>query len=197
MKTKNSIAYKKLAFEFISVSFAVFLALMLNQWKDNYNNQKLVKQTLTNINIEVKQNSERVKEMLDSHKLLLTKIESILAHIERGKIPNETLGELSFSLISTTAWETAKLTQAIAHMDINLVSEIAGIYEYQEYYRSIVKQYSLSNEMNKLFESEKEILENKKFFIDLQNFLKNKIICSETDLLEYYNEIQKTISEIN
>jgi len=193
MKTKNNIAYKKLIFEFISISFAVFLGLMLNQWKENQNNKKLVRQSLENINIEIGKNASKVREMLDSHKLLLAKVEMLLDNIDKGTEPSDNLGEMSFQLISSTAWETAKLTQSIAHMDIGIVSEIAGIYEYQNYYSSVVKQQVMSDKYQKSFNSLKDIKENKDYFIELKNFLQKKIITSESDLLEYYEKLQKDI----
>jgi len=193
MKIKRNIAYKKLLFEFISVSFAVFLGLMLNQWRDNYNSRKLVRQTLENISIEIENNSRKVQKMLDSHQYLLSKVENILANIDHGKIPLDSMGGLNFQLINSTAWETAKLTQAIAHMDIKVVSEIAGIYEYQEYYTTAVKQYVLSTTLNQSFESEQDIRKNKKFFLDLRDFLKTKIVTNECNLLEYYKELQENI----
>ncbi|MGE0076792.1 MAG: hypothetical protein AB7S48_02935 [Bacteroidales bacterium] len=194
MKTKDNITYKKLLFEFVSISFAIFLGLMLNQWKENYDNKKLVKQSLENILVEVKNNSARVQEMLDSHQVILSKIENILIHVDQGKIPSESIGELSFQLINSTAWETAKLTQAIAHMDINTVSEIARVYEFQEYYRAFVKQHTLNSISNKSFESEKDIRTNKMIFADLRDFLKTKIVYSETNLLENYNTLQKDLA---
>lgn len=194
MKTRNSIAYKKLIFEFISISFAVFLGLMLNQWKENHNNKILVRQSLENISIEIEKNSSRVQEMLDSHKLLLSKVDNLLANIDKGTIPSDNLGELSFQLISSTAWETAKLTQSIAHMDIGIVSEIAGIYEYQHYYSSVVKQQVMSDKFQKSFSSLKDIKDNKGYFIELRDFLQKKIIASESDLLEYYKKLQEDIS---
>ncbi|BDX38060.1 hypothetical protein CYCD_14150 [Tenuifilaceae bacterium CYCD] len=193
MKDKRNIAYKKLLFEFISVSFAVFLGLMLNQWRDSYNSRKLVAQSLENISIEIENNSKKVQKMLDSHQFLLSKVENILAHIDHGKIPMDSMGGLNFQLINSTAWETAKLTQAIAHMDIKIVSEIAGIYEYQDYYTSTVKQYVLGTTFNQSFESEQDIRKNKKFFLDLRDFLTTKIVSSEYDLLEYYKELQEDI----
>lgn len=193
MKVKRNIAYKKLLFEFISVSFAVFLGLMLNQWKDSYNDRKLVKQSLTNINIEIESNSKKVQEMLDSHKYLLSKVENILTHIEKGSIPMDSIGNINFLLINSTAWETAKLTQAIAHMDINIVSKIAGIYEYQNYYTSAVKQYVLETKFNQSFETVQDIRKNKNFFLDLRDFLKAKIVPNETNLIKYYTELQKNI----
>lgn len=193
MKAKRNIAYKKLLFEFISVSFAVFLGLMLNQWRDSYNNRKLVKQSLENIDIEIVNNSRKVQEMLDSHKNLLSKVENILTHIEKGTIPMDSIGGLNFQLINSTAWETAKLTQAIAHMDINIVSEIAGIYEFQDYYTTTVKQYVLGTISSQSFESEQDIRKNKKFFLDLRDFLKAKIVPSETNLIEYYVDLQQKI----
>jgi len=60
---------KKLLYEFISITFAVFLGLMLNQWKDNYNNNKLAKQSKSNILSEIIDNKTKVQNMLKDHSL--------------------------------------------------------------------------------------------------------------------------------
>ena len=185
MKIKLNIN-KKLLFEFVSISFAVFLGLMLNQWKDNYNNNKLAKQSEINILAEIKNNKSSVQEMLDMHNLVIVKIDSALTLIENSKEYDKTDLDLSFKLISCASWETAKLTQAIVHMDINKVTKIAILYNFQQYYESIVKDYVFKVIQNKPEKRDKE------YFEKMKNFL-NAIILIENDLIQYYDYVEKEV----
>jgi hypothetical protein len=177
---------KKLLFEFISISFAVFLGLMLNQWKDNLNNKHLAKQSINNILLEISLNKAKVEDMLNTHKLLLHRIDSTLTSLDTTNNQGEFSLDLNFQLISSTSWETTKLTQAIVYMDINVVNSIAGVYSFQEYYESIVKEYVVNNIYNLPQEEGDELLRKAK------NFL-NAIITIEDNLIEYYNYMQKEV----
>jgi len=182
MKLKNIKINQKLLIEFISVTFAVFLGLMLNQWKDNQNNQKLASQSITNIRAEIDTNSARVKAMIDSHKMMVSRLDSVNSlSTEKYEQDNFSLS-LDFKIISSTSWETAKLTQAITYMDYDVVSEIANLYHYQNYYESFVKEYVNKNIYVKSNVSYKEYVEN------MQRFL-NAIIPIEKRLMDYYKQI--------
>jgi len=181
MKIKRIKINPKLSIEFISVTFAVFLGLMLNQWKDNQNNEKLANQSINNIRAEIKTNNVRVEEMIESHKIILSRLDSIITLSEVEREDNISLN-LNFQIISSNSWETAKLTQAIAHMDINFVSDIADVYNYQNYYESIVKEYVTRNIYIKADVNDDEYLEN------MHSFL-SAIIPVEQNLRNYYNSV--------
>lgn len=187
MKIKNSDFYKKLTFEFISVAFAVFLGLMLNQWKDNRTNRKTAEISVNNIVTEVNENAKRLKDMLTSHNALNAIIDSVI----NKQLPDEaldTVSGLTMNLLQSTAWETAKLTQAIAYIDVRVVKEAAGIYEFQDYYKNIVKEFVLQDISNPEELSPETTLRYTNKFLD-------KIIPIETNLLQYYDELLKTIEE--
>ncbi|MFT3737493.1 MAG: hypothetical protein QM786_01925 [Breznakibacter sp.] len=184
----------KLVFEFISIVFAVFLGLMLNQCSDNYNNKKTAKKSLANILVEIKDNKGKVEKMLEKHKKVLENIDRFLAEMDSGREPDGANLDMDFVLITSTAWETAKLTQAIAHMDIGLVSDIAGTYGYQEYYEAVVKHFVLENSMEmKLDAHDDDIVKIKRVVQNVRSFLKRSVIPLETDLLDAYNELHITI----
>ena len=142
--------FRKIFFEFVSISFAVFLGMMMNQWRDSYNNKQLAKQSLNNILIEVSDNRELVSRLLAGHKRIVSEIDSALFLVENGAEDDaaEIEGNVEFSIVQSTAWETSKLTQAIAYMDMNLVADIAGMYSYQDYYQSLVMIYVKDNILN-------------------------------------------------
>lgn len=173
---------QNLLIEFISVTFAVFLGLMLNQWKDNQNNQSLANQSINNIRAEIDTNSTRVKAMIDSHKMMVSRLDSVKSLSLKDYEKDNFSLSLSFEIISSTSWETAKLTQAITYMDYDVVSEIANLYQYQNYYESFVKEYVNRNIYVKSNVSHKEYIEN------MQRFL-NAIIPIEKRLMDYYKQI--------
>lgn len=146
----ENLNYRKIFFEFVSISFAVFLGMMMNQWRDSYNNKQLAKQSLNNILIEVSDNRELVSRLLAGHKRIVSEIDSALFLVENGAEDDaaEIEGNVEFSIVQSTAWETSKLTQAIAYMDMNLVADIAGMYSYQDYYQSLVMTYVKDNILN-------------------------------------------------
>jgi hypothetical protein len=178
--------YKRLIFEFISISFAVFLGLMLNQWKDDRNHKRLAKHSEINILAEITENKNIVQKMLEDHKLVLFKIDSVLALLDKIDEHGEIDLYLNFQLISSTSWETAKLTQAIVYMNIELVNEIAGVYDFQNYYESIVKDYVTNNIYNKPVKRDNDYLKR------TSNFF-HAIIPIENNLVEHYSYLQKEV----
>lgn len=179
---------QKLIFEFLSISFAVFLGLLLNQWNDNRNHQQLAEQSIYNISTEINKNKAIVENMLSNHRLIQTKVDSMLSKTDAIILENEADFDLTFNIVRSTSWETAKLTQAIAYMDIDLVTAIAGLYAYQSYYESIVKNYVLNSILNRPKDGDKELLKN------VQHVL-NAIIPIETNMIEYFQIVEKKLKE--
>ncbi len=180
---------KKLLYEFLSVTFAVFLGLMLNQWKDNRNNDKLAKQSNSNILSEITDNKTTVQEMLEEQKLALARIDSILPLLDNSDEQGDTYIGMNFQIISSTSWETAKLTQAIVYMDIEIVNDIAGVYDFQDYYESIVKEFVVDNIYNKPEKRDAEFIRKMKVFLEA-------IIPMENNLIEYYDYLQSELIDI-
>ena len=183
MKTKIN---QNLLLEFSSVFFAVFLGLMLNQWNDNRNNNKLAGQSKNNILSEILENNAKVQNMLASHQVTYSKVDSLLGLLDKHGDPGDISLELNIQLLSSTSWETAKLTQAIAYMDIELVTDIARIYNGQDYYQALIKDFTLRNMYMSPDNSKKESME------ELRNLL-DAVIPIETSLLELYSQIQTDI----
>lgn len=188
MKFKIPKIDKKLLLEIVFISFGVFLGLLLNQWKENISNEELVEKTLKNIRVEVTDNKEKVQAMLNSHNEVMKNIDELISVIDNPEKQSDFKMDLSFRQVSSSAWETAKLTKAIAQMDINTLMEIGGIYEFQEYYQSIIKSYALNN----IYIRHKEI--DKEFVINMKNLI-TALIPMENDLLGYYNNLlEKTLN---
>jgi hypothetical protein len=131
---------KTLVIEVFSVVFAVLLALGLNNWWKEKSNERLGREALANIVMEMKNNMTD----LDSAVVhLQIQLDSLILQEENYK--NGIDSSLSFgysqSLLSTTAWQTANITQAVLHIDPEIIMEIASLYEVQKVYADFGTQY--------------------------------------------------------
>jgi len=190
MNLKKFRINQTLLIEFVSVFLAVFLGFMANQWRDSYNNSKLAKQTVENIQFEIRNNSKTLTGMLANHKVQQKKIDRLMEIIDDPKATENITLDLQFKLISSNSWETAKLTQAVAYMDVKQVSDIAAVYEIQEYYKNLVDDFTRSTNVI----SSDDVKEAKISLLKIKRAL-GKIVPMESDLLVYYRELQKKIAK--
>jgi len=175
---------KRVIFEFVSITFAVFLGLMLNTWKESNRNSKLAEQTIENIKTEVVANKKNVSKMLADHEERLATVDSLLLELEDSiKVKNREVN-IVFHFVNSTSWETAKLTQAVAYMDLNFVTEVSGIYSAQDYYQSLVRIYAQQRMTTLSDDDEKKALEKMQVFL-------YSIVWIERNLIESYDDFLK------
>lgn len=179
--TKKKLNFSKLIFEFISISFAVLIALFVNQWREDYNNDKLGEKAVYNIQEELKENKGIMVQLVPYHKSVLSDIDSLIIISEKDKINTDKINSIELTLISSSAWEMAKMTKAIFYMDFDDVNNLAKVYNLQTYYESIVKQYILKNSYNYHDDQDVESAKSTKQFLET-------IIPLEENL-EYYYDI--------
>lgn len=125
----------KIAVEFVSVVFAVLLALGLNHWRENKLNQQLAEDSYRRIQREIKDN---VAE-LDSS---LVEFDQYIEEIGTERVLLDSLGDAygtlnwsySHPVLSIDAWKTATITNAVLNMDPDLVEDLADVYAVQEMY---------------------------------------------------------------
>ncbi len=125
----------KIAIEFISVVFAVLLALGLNHWRENTLNEQLAEDSYQRIKKEINDN---VLE-LDSS---LVEFDKYLEAIASEKKLLDSLGDdyegvnwtYAHPVLSIDAWKAATITNAVLNMDPDLVEDLADVYAIQEMY---------------------------------------------------------------
>ena len=179
---KSLLSNNRIVFEFLSVSFAVFLALAANQCRDNYNNNQQASKSLNNIRIELSENKEIIEKLVPEHKKLLAFIDSVIPvfNVESEADDDTASVDISFQILSSTSWQTAKITQIITNMDLDLVSNISKCYQFQAYYEELIKNYIHKNLFSLNDDITLETLKN------IQKFL-NSVIPMEENLLTYYD----------
>jgi len=181
----NKLNYNKLLFEFISVSFAIMFALFVDQWRESYNNQQLANKAIYSIREEVTENKLLIKEFTPNHQLKLHYLDSLIEVQKNSGIKVDTVKSIEVTLLSSSAWEMSKITNAIYYIDFETTNNIAKVYKLQSYYESIVKQYIINSSNSIADESSLIALSSGKKFLET-------IIPIEKDLSLYYGLILDT-----
>ncbi len=126
----NKKTISQIAFEFLSIVFAVMLALGLNSYKQNLDLENEAKLLTKNIVNECKKNLRKLDSTLLVNQAFKPYIDSLLAAEEvRGF-------HFSYSneLLSSIAWNFTKASKSFPHMDPSFLNDAAEVYEHQEYY---------------------------------------------------------------
>ena len=178
--------FQRLAFEFISVSFAVLIALLVNQWREDHNNGKLAEKAIYNIRQELQENKEVMDILIPSHKSILSHIDSIIGRKENYNSTVDSIISIDVALISSSAWEMAEITNAIFYLNFDDANKMAKVYNLQSYYESIIKQFILKNSFSYQSDQDLEFLRNNKQFLET-------IIPLEEDLQNYFNLLLKNV----
>ena len=179
MKNKR-LNIQRLIFEFISFSFAVLIALLVDQWREDHNNDKLAEKAIYNIKQELQENKEAMDILIPSHKSILSQIDSIIGRKEKNISTVDSIISIDVTLISSSAWEMAEITNAIFYLDFDDANKMAKVYNLQSYYESIIKQFILKNSYSYQSDQDLEFLRNNKQFL-------KTIIPLEENLQNYFN----------
>ena len=177
---------KRLISEFVSVSFAVLIALLVNQWREDHNNGKLAEKAIYNIKQELQENKVAMAILIPSHKSILSQIDSIIVRKENDNSTVNSIISIDVTLISSSAWEMAEITNAIFYLDFDDANKMAKVYNLQSYYESIIKQFILNNSYSYQSDQDLEFLRNNKQFLET-------IIPLEEDLQNYFNLLLKNV----
>lgn len=177
---------QRLIFEFISVSFAVLIALLVNQWREDHNNSELAEKAIYNIKQELQENKDVMDILIPSHKSILSHIDSIIRRKEKNISTMDSNISIDVTLISSSAWEMAEITNAIFYLDFDDANKMAKVYNLQSYYESIIKQFILKNSYTYQSDQDLEFLRNNKQFLE-------SIIPLEENLQNYFNLLLKNV----
>ncbi len=131
-----SIWLPQVIIESVLIVVSILVALGLDSWRQDHEDQQLVRTALSNFLTEVQQNQIRVEDAIPFNlglRLVLNQ------HYAVGDI--ETVDEFvsmvesySPAALQSTAWDTALATGSLAKMDYNLVAALSRIYRSQDRY---------------------------------------------------------------
>ena len=131
----------EIALEGLFVVFAILLALAADEWRDNRQNAEIAERALEGIETEMLANR---MELLESRGPNLELLERLGAAVAGETVDGDLNVQFEYSLLSSAAWQTAQVTQAIHYADYNLVQQVARLYDLQDLFaesqRGMVQQ---------------------------------------------------------
>lgn len=129
-------AIAQIAFEFLSIVFAVLLALGLNSYKQNSDLQSESQLLEKNILEECHTNLLKLDSTIQENENFQLYLDSLLASDEIESF------EFNFQnkLLSSIAWNFTKSSKSFQFMDSDFLTNAAEVYENQDYYMDISNQ---------------------------------------------------------
>ena len=132
----DKLPFSSILIEMFSVVFAVLLALGVNEWKNNNSNEELGLEAYKKITKEVEGNKRKISNILENHNNILANLDSVISHL-RQKRDDITFGQMMFETPSATAWEAAKLTNAVNYLKYDRIEKITSVYSTQKIYNDV------------------------------------------------------------
>ena len=169
--------------EVFSVVLAVLLALGVNEWRTNKNNEDLGAAAFEKVVKEVERNRSKLDTLLVNHREILVEIDSVISKLKRNS--NEiSFGQINFETPSSTAWEAAKLTTAVNYLEYDRVEKITSVYSTQKVYSDV---------SDRIFQELVFFVPNKDREEMINQFFKQKVylynlILIEEQLIEEYKK---------
>jgi len=142
----ETIDIKRIAVEMASIIFAVLIALWLENWWSAIELQQRSEQMLLRIGAEVSNNHTELKIAMSEN---TKNVEAITKALDKDTFifaDIATFLRISAGSTSDSAWSSAQMTETLGVMPIDTVTELANLYDTQEYYanyaRFFVEQYT-------------------------------------------------------
>lgn len=120
--------------EVFSVVLAVLLALFVNDWREDRAMSATADRALLAVIEEIRGNRGELAPTVEDHQISLDSLRAAVAAIESGADVSGGSVEYDVALLKGTAWETARMTQVVIHMDYEVVAELSEVYELQGLY---------------------------------------------------------------
>ena len=142
MPHKNtSVWLSRVLFESALITISIVVALALDEWRDNRQDQQIIEHAMVNFLAEVELNKARVEDSLPFNSGLRDVLAMRHASGEIGTVAEFVSMVESYApdVLQVTAWETAVATGALSKMDYDLVSAMSLTYSLQNRYEQAVR----------------------------------------------------------
>lgn len=116
------------------IFLAVVLALAAEEWRENRDRQELADRALNSVVEEVRSNLDELERSAPSNIARLEAARAVLEEMEAGDESGDADIGLEVSLLSTAAWQSAQMSQAVHYFDLDAMRQLSEVYEIQEMY---------------------------------------------------------------
>lgn len=185
-----------LGVEVFSIVLGVLLALGVNEWREARAEDELAERALAQIRGEVERNDRVVEERHPYHAAALDSLRSYAADLDpqlgvddvhRARLGFPRGGQ--FAPLFSSAYEAARSSGALAHVDYETLSLLSSIYEMQE---TLMEQDD--RVVNLLFSPVNLQPGNFYYTLSLVPGLMRDVVGSEETLLELYDRFQAEVA---
>lgn len=135
----NKIPIGQLAMEFLSVVFAVLLALGLNAYKESLDTKSQAELIKKSILTECRNNQIKIDSTMERNHAFNAYIDS-LVHLESEDVTNVSF-QYAFELLNHSAWNLALNNTATNYLDQDFMLAAADIYHTQEFYTDFTSSF--------------------------------------------------------
>lgn len=170
---------------------SILLALALNGWKANQDDQELIARVINNFENEIKRNKLRITDVSDYHNGIQQVLQNHNSSSDMKSITEfrHVMDAMQPVVLTNSAWETAIATGVLARMNFELVSALTLTYNTQarfdENYRTTAR--ALLSPSNLTEQNLELTIYNASQFV-------TDVIAQEAELAAYYDQMLKMLS---
>jgi hypothetical protein len=125
----------KILVESFLIAFSILLALAVDDWKEERENQERVREAVVNFEREIRQNKAHLEDRFAYHERLNKALKGVNpkdVHTIEELRQRINFQGLNVAFLLDTAWQTALTTNALTHMDTETISRLSSIYTLQK-----------------------------------------------------------------
>ena len=116
------------------IFLAVVLALAAEEWREKQDRQDLADRALHSVVEEIRSNLAELERTAPRNVERLEAAREVLKELEVGAESGDADIGLEVSLLSTAAWQSAQMSQAVHYFDLDAMRQLSEVYEIQEMY---------------------------------------------------------------
>jgi hypothetical protein len=182
--TKFRISIPAVTLQIFSIIFSILLALSVNEWKEARGRKEVANKSLENFRREIETNRDAIEKSLRDQKSVMNLLDRSLKemHKKEEKL-SVSVPSIDLPDVTTTTWETAMATNALAHLDYAVIQKLSGIYLQQKWLMSLEDKVFTTILASSSYDEENV----EGLTMSLYTGLKN-IVRVESALLELYDE---------
>ena len=137
-----------LAVEAGMIFLAVVLALAAEEWREKRDRLELADRALSSVVAEIRSNLEELERTGPRNAERVEAARAVLEQIDAGGDTGDADIGLEVALLSTAAWQSAQMSQAMHYFDLDVMRQLSEAYEIQDLYERM--QTSLVDGMGDL-----------------------------------------------
>ena len=131
----------RVLFESFLITISILVALGLDEWRENRQDEEAIQQALSNFASEIQSNQARIEDTAPFNRGLLNVLRNRYDSQDIGSVDDYVNMVESYAPadLRMTAWETALATGSLAEMDYDLVSVLSFTYSKQDDYQASIQ----------------------------------------------------------